>query len=210
MVDRFIGGDLVVASTQVLDERAPGRDGAGGAVPLETTHRSKSGLGPTMIGLNRVVAYCSTQCNGTSEEHPRSREIMAGAERHSPGDRWLVDETYVKVGRRWRYLYRAIDQHGQVIDVLPLRAEAAPVEVTTDRTPTYPRVLDELIPHAHGRAASMNSGGEALHPPVDTHMINRDTALGEQLLDIPVGQRRYQRTATAHFTRERNPASAED
>jgi transposase-like protein len=28
-----------------------------------------------------------------------------------------VDETYVKVPRRWRYVYRAIDQSGQVIDV---------------------------------------------------------------------------------------------
>ncbi len=26
-------------------------------------------------------------------------------------------ETYVKVAGRWTYLYRAIDQHGQVIDV---------------------------------------------------------------------------------------------
>ena len=38
--------------------------------------------------------------------------------RHSPGDRWFVDETYVKVNGVWRYVYRAIDQHGQVIDVL--------------------------------------------------------------------------------------------
>jgi transposase-like protein len=28
------------------------------------------------------------------------------------------DETYVKVAGRWVYLYRAIDQFGQVIDVL--------------------------------------------------------------------------------------------
>jgi transposase-like protein len=28
-----------------------------------------------------------------------------------------VDETYVKVAGRWRYVYRAIDQFGQVIDV---------------------------------------------------------------------------------------------
>ena len=26
-------------------------------------------------------------------------------------------ETYVKVAGRWTYLYRAVDQHGQVIDV---------------------------------------------------------------------------------------------
>ena len=38
--------------------------------------------------------------------------------RHSPGDRWFVDETYVKVNGVWRYVYRAVDQDGQVIDVL--------------------------------------------------------------------------------------------
>jgi len=29
--------------------------------------------------------------------------------RHAPGDRWYVDETYVKVDGAWRYVYRAID-----------------------------------------------------------------------------------------------------
>jgi hypothetical protein len=29
--------------------------------------------------------------------------------RHAVGDRWQVDETYVKVAGRWRYVYRAID-----------------------------------------------------------------------------------------------------
>jgi IS6 family transposase len=37
--------------------------------------------------------------------------------RHAVGDRWCVDETYVKVAGRWRYVYRAIDQYGQIIDV---------------------------------------------------------------------------------------------
>jgi transposase, IS6 family len=84
--------------------------------------------------------------------------------RHATGDRWFVDETYVKVAGRWIYLYRAVDQHGQVIDVLvsarrnaqaaraffarALRGATAPVEVITDRAPVYPRVLDELIPAA--------------------------------------------------------------
>lgn len=48
--------------------------------------------------------------------------------RRSSGDRWFVDETYVKVGGVWRYVYRAVDQYGQVIDVLVFRrrdAEAA-------------------------------------------------------------------------------------
>jgi transposase-like protein len=42
--------------------------------------------------------------------------------RHAVGDRWFVDETYMKVAGQWRYVYRAIDQFGQVIDVLVLRA----------------------------------------------------------------------------------------
>jgi transposase, IS6 family len=37
--------------------------------------------------------------------------------RHRAGGRWFVDETYVRVAGRWRYVYRAIDQFGQVIDV---------------------------------------------------------------------------------------------
>jgi transposase-like protein len=61
---------------------------------------------------------------------------------------------------RWRYLYRAVDQYGQVIDVLlseqrdtaaarrfftrALRHGPVPVEVTTDRAGPYLRVLDEL------------------------------------------------------------------
>ena len=59
-----------------------------------------------------------------------------------------MDETYVKVAGRWRYVYRAVDQHGQVIDVLlsakrdlaaaqrflsrALHTGTIPAEVTTD------------------------------------------------------------------------------
>ena len=37
--------------------------------------------------------------------------------RHAAGNGWFVDETYVKVAGSWRYVYRAVDQHGQIIDV---------------------------------------------------------------------------------------------
>ena len=95
--------------------------------------------------------------------------------RHLPGDRWFVDETYVKVAGRWRYLYRAIDQYGQVIDILlshrrdlaaareffsrALTLGTVPVEVTTDRALTYPRVLDELVPARCTRRSSMRTMG---------------------------------------------------
>jgi transposase-like protein len=85
--------------------------------------------------------------------------------RHAVGDRWFVDETYVKVAGQWRYVYRAIDQFGQVIDVfVSVRRDATaahrfferaignmrvvPVEVVTDRAATYPVVLGELLPAA--------------------------------------------------------------
>jgi len=88
--------------------------------------------------------------------------------RHVVGDQWQVDETYVKVAGQWRYVYRAIDQFGQVIDVFvsPRRDAAAsrrfferaigtmgiaPVEVVTDHAPVYPAVLEELLPSAWHR-----------------------------------------------------------
>jgi hypothetical protein len=46
----------------------------------------------------------------------RSLPLLADAAmfaRRSPGDRWFVDQTYVKVSGVWRYVYRAIDQDGQ-------------------------------------------------------------------------------------------------
>jgi IS6 family transposase len=82
--------------------------------------------------------------------------------RHSVGDRWHVDETYVKVAGRWHYVYRAIDQHGQIIDVsvsprrdmqaarrffaVALCAHGQPAEVVTDRAWTLLAVVDELMP----------------------------------------------------------------
>lgn len=34
------------------------------------------------------------------------------------GSSYLLDETYVKVGKRWKYLYRAIDSAGQTIEFM--------------------------------------------------------------------------------------------
>src|SRR3954467_3090703 len=41
----------------------------------------------------------------------------AGPCRRAVGNRWFADETYVKVAGKWRYVYRAVDQAGQIIDV---------------------------------------------------------------------------------------------
>ncbi|MFT7613327.1 MAG: putative transposase [Parvicellaceae bacterium] len=34
------------------------------------------------------------------------------------GGRWRMDETYIKVQGKWRYLYRAIDKQGNTVDFL--------------------------------------------------------------------------------------------
>ena len=31
---------------------------------------------------------------------------------------WCVDETYIRVHARWKYLYRAIDRDGALVDVM--------------------------------------------------------------------------------------------
>jgi transposase-like protein len=101
--------------------------------------------------------------------------------RHAVGDRWQVDETYVKVAGTWCYLYRAIDQFGQVVDVFLsaqrdaraarrfftdalTRTQTEPVEVVTDRARAYQGVLEELLPDAfHDVEQYANNRVEADH-----------------------------------------------
>jgi IS6 family transposase len=100
--------------------------------------------------------------------------------RHVFGERWFVDETSVKVAGRWVYLYRVIDQYGRVVDVLvsqqrglvairrffirALEHAPYPSEVSTDRAPVYPRVLEELASSAcHVLERDANNPIEADH-----------------------------------------------
>jgi IS6 family transposase len=86
-----------------------------------------------------------------------------------------------EVAGRWRYVYRPIDQFGQVIDVfVSARRDAkaarrffdqaisatkvTPVEVTTDQAPVYPAVLEDLLPAAwHRTDQYANNGIECDH-----------------------------------------------
>ena len=38
--------------------------------------------------------------------------------RPQPGDKWFLDEVFVRIRGKLHYLWRAIDQHGNVLDVL--------------------------------------------------------------------------------------------
>ena len=74
-------------------------------------------------------------------------------------------KTHSQVNGLRCYVYRAVDQHGQIIDVLVSKRrdgvtarrlfqlalttlKVTPTEVVTDAAPVYPRVLDELVPAA--------------------------------------------------------------
>jgi IS6 family transposase len=100
--------------------------------------------------------------------------------RRSVGDRWFVDETYVKVAGKWRYVYRSVDQWGQVIDVFvsPRRnieaartffnavlvAHGEPDEVVTDLAQALETVIEELIPAAfHNTEQYANNRVECDH-----------------------------------------------
>ena len=83
-----------------------------------------------------------------------------------------MDETYGKVAGRWGYVYRALDEYGQVVEVLFQEhrdAEAATAffraalentgvtthTVTTDKAAAYPPALAEVLPaveHLTGKA----------------------------------------------------------
>jgi IS6 family transposase len=86
----------------------------------------------------------------------------------------------VKVAGRWRYVYRAVDQYGQIIDVFvspkrdtrsarrffetALDAHGAPVEVVTDRAPALRAAIEELMPAAfHNTEQYANNRIEADH-----------------------------------------------
>jgi len=74
-------------------------------------------------------------------------------------DSWRVDETYVRVGGQWKYLFRVIDKHGQLIDFMLLDRRNTrgayrflgkalttmrnwpPHSITTDNPGSYPKAI---------------------------------------------------------------------
>jgi IS6 family transposase len=73
-----------------------------------------------------------------------------------------VNGTYVRVGERWKYLFRAVDKHGQLIDfmlsnrrntraayrllrkALKMMSGYPPCSITTDRLASYPKAIRRL------------------------------------------------------------------
>ena len=59
---------------------------------------------------------------GQAAENEDAHALWLSTQRHRRkrpvGISWRMDETYIRVKGEWRYLYRAVDKHGQTIDFL--------------------------------------------------------------------------------------------
>src|SRR5215475_5320252 len=81
------------------------------AYPLSTRHVEElmleRGVQVDHSTINRWVVKYSPLLEAVF--HCRKRPVWIS---------WRMDETYMKVKGEWRYLYRAVDKHGQTIDFL--------------------------------------------------------------------------------------------
>jgi putative transposase len=81
------------------------------AYPLSTRHGEElileRGVHVAHSTINRWVVKYSPQLEEAF--HRRKRSVWVS---------WRMDETYIRVKGQWRYLYRAVDKHGQTIDFL--------------------------------------------------------------------------------------------
>ena len=99
------------------------------------------------------------------------------------GDTFYIDEVFVKINGKQHYLWRAVDQDGEVIDVFLqsrrdgaaakrffkrlLRGQGgAPREIVTDKLRSYGVAHRELIPETiHNTARYANNRAELSHQP---------------------------------------------
>src|SRR3569833_2938747 len=99
------------------------------------------------------------------------------------GDKWHLDEVVITIAGTKHWLWRAVDQHGIVLDVLvQSRGDAkaakrllrkllkrqgrAPRVMITDKLASYPAAKKELLPGVeHRRHKGLNNRAENSHQP---------------------------------------------
>jgi putative transposase len=103
--------------------------------------------------------------------------------RPKPGDTWHLDEVYLRINGVLRYLWRAVDQHGAVLDILVQdrrNATAAkrffkrllaglkyrPRKIVTDGLRSYGVARREILPDVRHRTGRyLNNRAENSHRP---------------------------------------------
>ena len=103
--------------------------------------------------------------------------------RPRPGDKWHVDEVFIRINGQHHYLWRAVDQDGNVVDVLVQSRRNAvaakkffrrllkglhyvPRVLVTDKLGSYQVAHRELLCSAeHRRSRYLNNRAENSHQP---------------------------------------------
>ncbi|MCX4404742.1 IS6 family transposase [Streptomyces sp. NBC_01764] len=106
-----------------------------------------------------------------------------GLRRRRPGDKWHLDEVFLKINGEHKYLWRAVDQDGNVLDILVQnrRDKAAarrffrrlmkktgtvPRVVVTDKLRSYGAAHREVMPCVEHRShKGLNNRAENSHQP---------------------------------------------
>jgi putative transposase len=103
--------------------------------------------------------------------------------RPRPGDKWYLDEVFVRIRGKLQYLWRAIDQDGHVLDILVQsrrNAQAAkrffrkllkhlqyvPRVIVTDKLRSYGAAKRDMMPSVeHRQSRYLNNRAETSHQP---------------------------------------------
>src|SRR5467141_1354214 len=117
------------------------------------------------------LKFGQTYANGLRHRSPR------------PGDRWHLDEVFLKINGRLHYLWRAVDQDGDVLDILvqSRRDKKAakkffrkllkglryvPRVIITDKLGSYHAAIAEVLPGVeHLQQKYQNNRAENSHQP---------------------------------------------
>src|SRR5271154_1792098 len=73
---------------------------------------------PEMFLIRGIVFSHEAVRDWETKLTPAMTENLRRRRRGKVGRSWYVDETYIKVRGHWRYLYRAIDRSGALVDVM--------------------------------------------------------------------------------------------
>jgi len=147
----------------------------------------------------RCVAWSSLMKpseNGASSSVRPTLTICA--EEPRPGERWHLDEVFLKINGRIHYLWRAVDQDGDVLDILVQsnRDKKAPKKffrkllkdlkyvapvIVTDKLRTYSAAKSEVLPSVeHEQQKYGNNRAENSHQPtrLRERLMRRFKSLG--------------------------------
>ena len=102
--------------------------------------------------------------------------------RFQPSETWHLDKVFVRIGGKRTYLWLAVDEEGEVLEVLaqsrrnkgaalklmrklPKKQGYIPDKIVTDKLGSYSAALRELgLEHLHVTAGRLNNRAEVSHP----------------------------------------------